>query len=140
MAYPDKNLQNFELVGLLSLGRRFSSLNNLFKFQGFFSLFSAFTSKQGWLDLCLCKSHDLSLFTKFLTLHFVFQSYTQYIPLSIYDLQTWMGSPSIFVYDCNNAGLILDTFNQFASQREQEHDVSFTALYNSEHQNALVMR
>ena len=44
-----------------------------------------------------------------------------------------MGSPSIFVYDCNNAGLILDTFNQFASQREQEHDVSFTALYNSEH-------
>lgn len=50
------------------------------------------------------------------------KSYTQYIPLSIYDLQTWMGSPSIFVYDCNNAGLILDSFNQFAAQREQEHD------------------
>lgn len=29
---------------------------------------------------------------------FLFQNYTQYIPLSIYDLQTWMGSPSIFVY------------------------------------------
>ena len=26
-----------------------------------------------------------------------FRSYTQYIPLSIYDLQSWMGSPSIYV-------------------------------------------
>ncbi|EDO47933.1 predicted protein [Nematostella vectensis] len=54
------------------------------------------------------------------------KSYTQYIPLSVYDLQTWMGSPSIFVYDCNNAGLILQSFNTFASQREQEHEVSTT--------------
>ena len=27
----------------------------------------------------------------------IFRSYTQYIPLSIYDLQSWMGSPSIYV-------------------------------------------
>ena len=58
------------------------------------------------------------------------QSYTQYIPLSVYDLQTWMGSPSIFVYDCNNAGLILQSFNQFASQREQEHEVKFCKVPN----------
>lgn len=32
------------------------------------------------------------------------RTYTQYIPLSIYDLQSWMGAPSIFVYDCSNAG------------------------------------
>ena len=32
------------------------------------------------------------------------QNYTQYIPLSIYDLQYWMGSPSIYVYDCSQAG------------------------------------
>ena len=51
------------------------------------------------------------------------QSYTQYIPLSVYDLQTWMGSPSIFVYDCNNAGLIVQSFIQFAAQREQEQEV-----------------
>lgn len=50
------------------------------------------------------------------------KSYTQYIPLSVYDLQTWMGSPSIFVYDCNNAGLIVQSFIQFASQREQEQE------------------
>lgn len=54
----------------------------------------------------------------------VFQNYTQYIPLSIYDLQTWMGSPSIFVYDCSNAGLIVKSFKQFALQREQELEVS----------------
>ncbi|XP_065066347.1 regulatory-associated protein of mTOR-like [Rhopilema esculentum] len=50
------------------------------------------------------------------------KSYTQYIPLSIYDLQTWMGSPSIYVYDCSNAGLILESFKQFAAQREKEYE------------------
>jgi len=35
-----------------------------------------------------------------------------------------MGSPSIFVYDCNNAGLILQCFNKFSSTREDEHEVS----------------
>lgn len=57
---------------------------------------------------------SLSLFPK---------NYTQYIPLSIYDLQTWMGSPSIFVYDCSNAGIIVKSFKQFALQREQELEV-----------------
>ncbi|KAF7236886.1 Regulatory-associated protein of mTOR [Varanus komodoensis] len=53
-------------------------------------------------------------------------NYTQYIPLSIYDLQTWMGSPSIFVYDCSNAGLIVKSFKQFALQREQELEAEET--------------
>ncbi|ESP03931.1 hypothetical protein LOTGIDRAFT_230228 [Lottia gigantea] len=48
------------------------------------------------------------------------KNYTQYIPLSIYDLQTWMGSPSIYVYDCSNAMMIVDSFKHFATQREQE--------------------
>lgn len=56
----------------------------------------------------------------------LFQNYTQYIPLSIYDLQTWMGSPSIFVYDCSNAGLIVKSFKQFALQREQELEVRYS--------------
>ncbi|XP_028395165.1 regulatory-associated protein of mTOR-like isoform X2 [Dendronephthya gigantea] len=50
------------------------------------------------------------------------KSYTQYIPLSVYDLQTWMGSPSIFVYDCSSAGIILENFNQFSKQREKEYE------------------
>ncbi|KAM5273134.1 regulatory-associated protein of mTOR isoform 2-T2 [Ctenodactylus gundi] len=52
------------------------------------------------------------------------KNYTQYIPLSVYDLQTWMGSPSIFVYDCSNAGLVVKSFKQFALQREQELEVA----------------
>ncbi|XP_053766425.1 regulatory-associated protein of mTOR [Desmodus rotundus] len=52
------------------------------------------------------------------------KNYTQYIPLSVYDLQTWMGSPSIFVYDCSNAGLVVKSFRQFALQREQELEVA----------------
>ena len=49
------------------------------------------------------------------------RSYTQYIPLSLYDLQSWMGSPSIFVYDCSNAGIIVSSFEQFAEQHEREY-------------------
>lgn len=48
------------------------------------------------------------------------RTYTQYIPLSIYDLQSWMGSPSIYVYDCSNAGIIVKWFIQFAEQHERE--------------------
>ncbi|RUS73614.1 hypothetical protein EGW08_018620, partial [Elysia chlorotica] len=48
------------------------------------------------------------------------KTYTQYIPLSLYDLQIWMGSPSIYVFDCSNAGIIIDLFKTFTVQREQE--------------------
>lgn len=55
---------------------------------------------------------------------YIYQSYTQYIPLSVYDLQTWMGSPSIYVYDCSNAGIIIELFRQFSQQRENELEVN----------------
>jgi len=58
-----------------------------------------------------------------------FQSYTQYIPLSIYDLQTWMGSPSIYVYDCSHAGIIVEQFKTFSLQREQEAVVDWCFLH-----------
>lgn len=67
------------------------------------------------------------------------KNYTQYIPLSIYDLQTWMGSPSIFVYDCSNAGIIVKSFKQFALQREQELEVGGVASRNlTEHLHVTV--
>ncbi|XP_023375399.1 regulatory-associated protein of mTOR [Pteropus vampyrus] len=59
------------------------------------------------------------------------KNYTQYIPLSVYDLQTWMGSPSIFVYDCSNAGLIVKSFKQFALQREQELEVRLPSAHRA---------
>ena len=54
---------------------------------------------------------------------FLLQSYTQYIPLSVFDLQSWMGAPSIYVYDCSNAGMIVDSFKNFADQHEKEYEV-----------------
>lgn len=52
------------------------------------------------------------------------RAYTQYIPLSMYDLQTWMGAPSLYVYDCSNAGVIVDNFKTFAEQHEREYENS----------------
>lgn len=48
------------------------------------------------------------------------KEFTQYIPLSLYEVQTWMGSPSLYVWDCSNAGLIIQTFLQFEEDRENE--------------------
>jgi regulator-associated protein of mTOR len=51
------------------------------------------------------------------------KSYTQYIPLSIYDLQSWMGNPAIYIFDCSIAGQILSSFKQFSSgSRDQWQD------------------
>ncbi|KAI9922345.1 hypothetical protein PsorP6_002603 [Peronosclerospora sorghi] len=38
------------------------------------------------------------------------KSYTQYIPLLVYDLQSWVGTPSIYVFDCSAAGVLLSHF------------------------------
>lgn len=38
------------------------------------------------------------------------KSYTQYIPLLVYDLQSWVGTPSIYVLDCSAAGVLLSHF------------------------------
>lgn len=57
------------------------------------------------------------------------RGYTQYIPISLYDLQTWLGAPVIFVYDCNSAGHIVHNFKKFVQKRidddnEGNHDLS----------------
>ncbi|XP_042050118.1 regulatory-associated protein of TOR 1-like isoform X1 [Salvia splendens] len=40
------------------------------------------------------------------------KSYTQYIPLPISDLDSWLKTPSIYVFDCSAAGLIISAFIQ----------------------------
>lgn len=50
------------------------------------------------------------------------KDYTQYIPLSIYDLQQWLQSPTIYVFDSNSAGLIVKWFNKFVEQRQGERE------------------
>ncbi|CAO3617018.1 unnamed protein product [Cunninghamella blakesleeana] len=48
------------------------------------------------------------------------KNYTQYIPVSLFDLQSWLGSPVIYVWDCSSAGNIVNAFNRFAEQRDNE--------------------
>lgn len=51
----------------------------------------------------------------------VFNSrYTQYIPLSMYELQSWIGTPCIYVLDCSAAGLIINNFKAMLEQRQQQ--------------------
>jgi len=48
------------------------------------------------------------------------KSYTQYIPLSIYDLHGWIGNPAIYIFDCSIAGQILTSFKQFFSHSKEK--------------------
>lgn len=49
------------------------------------------------------------------------KNFTQYIPISLYDLQSWLGAPSLFVYDCSDAGNILSNFTRFIEKHEAEN-------------------
>ncbi|KAI9760328.1 MAG: adenylosuccinase ade13 [Chaenotheca gracillima] len=49
------------------------------------------------------------------------KNFTQYIPISLYDLQAWLGAPSLFVYDCSDAGNIVSNFNRFIDKHETEN-------------------
>lgn len=40
----------------------------------------------------------------------VVQHFTQYIPLSVYELESWLGNPSIYVFDCSAAGMVVNAF------------------------------
>lgn len=40
------------------------------------------------------------------------QSYTQYIPLPLNDLDSWLKTPSIYVFDCSAAGKVVNAFIQ----------------------------
>lgn len=42
-----------------------------------------------------------------------------------------MGAPSIYVYDCSNAGIIIESFEHFAAQHEKEYDQASQQRANS---------
>ncbi|KAJ4520517.1 Target of rapamycin complex 1 subunit kog1 [Exophiala dermatitidis] len=50
------------------------------------------------------------------------KNYTQYIPVGIYDLQSWLGGPSLFVYDVSHAGNIVYNFDTFLAKHEKENE------------------
>ncbi|KKZ61742.1 regulatory associated protein-mTOR [[Emmonsia] crescens] len=49
------------------------------------------------------------------------KNYTQYIPVSLYDLQTWLAGPSLFVFDVSHAGNIVHNFQTFVEKHEKEN-------------------
>lgn len=46
--------------------------------------------------------------------------YTQYIPVSLQEVQGWLGSPGVFIWDCSAAGNLLNNFNTFAEKRDRD--------------------
>ncbi|EGO19096.1 hypothetical protein SERLADRAFT_454001 [Serpula lacrymans var. lacrymans S7.9] len=48
------------------------------------------------------------------------RNYTQYIPVSLMEVQTWLGSPGVYIWDCSAAGNLLQNFNTFAERRDQD--------------------
>ncbi|KAF5385356.1 hypothetical protein D9615_001068 [Tricholomella constricta] len=48
------------------------------------------------------------------------RDYTQYIPVSLQELQGWLGSPCVYIWDCSAAGHLLNNFNLFAERRDHE--------------------
>ena len=49
------------------------------------------------------------------------KNYTQYIPVGIYELQSWLAGPSLFVYDVSHAGNIVANFASFIEKHEKEN-------------------
>ncbi|KAH9934060.1 raptor N-terminal caspase like domain-containing protein [Epithele typhae] len=48
------------------------------------------------------------------------RNYTQYIPIALQELQSWLRSPCIYIWDCSSAGNLLTSFVKFAEQRDSE--------------------
>lgn len=55
------------------------------------------------------------------------KNYTQYIPISLYDLQQWLQSPTVFVWDCSEAGNILNNYHRFVDKHQEEEDAAAAA-------------
>ncbi|EGE84971.1 regulatory associated protein-mTOR [Blastomyces dermatitidis ATCC 18188] len=65
--------------------------------------------------------HGVPLPTKSGELWVFNKNYTQYIPVSLYDLQTWLAGPSLFVFDVSHAGNIVHNFQTFVEKHEKEN-------------------
>lgn len=49
------------------------------------------------------------------------RDFTQYIPVALYDLQTWLGGPSLYIFDCSHAGNIITNFEKNVEKHETEN-------------------
>jgi regulator-associated protein of mTOR len=49
----------------------------------------------------------------------------------MYELQTWLGTPCIYVLDCSAAGLIINSFKAMLEQRQQQQAAAAAGLMGS---------
>lgn len=49
------------------------------------------------------------------------RDYTQYIPVALYDLQTWLGGPALCIYDCSHAENVVANYERFVGKHEDEN-------------------
>ncbi|KZV72684.1 hypothetical protein PENSPDRAFT_750813 [Peniophora sp. CONT] len=54
------------------------------------------------------------------------RNYTQYIPVSLAEVQHWLGTPCVYIWDCSAAGNLLLNFNNYAQRRDQEAAANVT--------------
>lgn len=52
------------------------------------------------------------------------KNYTQYIPVSLQEVQSWLISPCVYIWDCSAAGHLLSSFNKFAKARDTETNMT----------------
>ncbi|KAI0033846.1 hypothetical protein K488DRAFT_77642 [Vararia minispora EC-137] len=55
------------------------------------------------------------------------RNYTQYIPVSLAEVQHWLGTPCVYIWDCSAAGNLLLNFNNYAQRRDQDNASSGTS-------------
>lgn len=48
------------------------------------------------------------------------KNYTQYIPMSLQELQRCLGTPCVYIWDCSSAGHLLNNFITFAKRLDEE--------------------
>lgn len=68
------------------------------------------------------------------------EKYTQYIPLAIFDLQRWLGTPAIYVFDCSSAGSIVESYLESAKHHKRDYEmqlIKYTAQQQAQQQIVL---
>ncbi|KAJ3431979.1 regulatory-associated protein of mtor [Anaeramoeba flamelloides] len=48
------------------------------------------------------------------------EGYTQYIPLTLRELKSWLGSPAIYVFECSSAGRLSRAFTKHRQKQKQK--------------------
>ncbi|OSX66816.1 hypothetical protein POSPLADRAFT_1128660 [Postia placenta MAD-698-R-SB12] len=48
------------------------------------------------------------------------KEYTQYIPVSLQEVQSWLLSPCVYIWDCSAAGHLVNNFLTFAKRRDND--------------------